>query len=135
MHELPCTTPEILDMFILSFVLVLTKTHATTLDLFLTFLAQRKSSCQDSSHLVFLIKFNFYLFTTPQNQNQTTFFFSPPSLCWSFSFLFITPHPCLHFLLISSLYVPKFPLPILSKNLIHRSLEMFSLGCKDWISS
>jgi len=33
------TTPEILDMFILCLVLVLTSTHATTLNLFLTFSA------------------------------------------------------------------------------------------------
>jgi hypothetical protein len=33
------TIPEILDMLILSFVLVPTETHATTMDLFLTFLA------------------------------------------------------------------------------------------------
>ncbi len=71
------TIPEILNTLIFSLVLVPTKTHATTLDLFLTFLAQRKSSHQDFSHLVFLIKFCFYLFATPKIQNQTTFFFSP----------------------------------------------------------
>ncbi len=70
------TTLEILDMLILSLVLVPTETHATTLDLFLTFLIQQKFSFRDSSHLILLIKFCFYLFTTPQNQNQnqTTLF-------------------------------------------------------------
>jgi len=71
------TTPEILDTLILSLMLVPIETHVTIVDLFLTFLAQQKSSRQDSSHLVFLIKFCFYLFTTPQNQNQTTLC-SPP---------------------------------------------------------
>jgi hypothetical protein len=69
------TIPEILNMFILSLVLVPIETHVTTLDLFLTFLAQWKFFSQDFSHSVFLIKFCFYLFTTPKNQNQTTFFF------------------------------------------------------------
>jgi hypothetical protein len=68
------TTPEILDTFILSFVLLPTKTHVTTLDLFLTFIAQRKFFRQDFSDPVILIKFCFYLFTTPQNQNLTTLF-------------------------------------------------------------
>jgi hypothetical protein len=43
------TIPEILDTLIFSFVLVPIKTHATTLDLFLTFLTQRKSFHQDFS--------------------------------------------------------------------------------------
>jgi hypothetical protein len=64
-------------MLILSLVLVPTKTHTTTLDLFLTFLTQRKFSRHYSSDLVLLIKFYFYLFTTPQNQNLTTFFCLP----------------------------------------------------------
>jgi len=59
-YPLPCLVP--------------TETHATTLELFLTFLAQQKFSCQDSFHLILLIKFHFYLFTTPQNQNMTTSF-------------------------------------------------------------
>ncbi len=71
------TTLKILDMFIFSLMLIPTETHATTLDLFLTFLAQQKSYRQDSSHSVFLIKFCFYLFITPQNHNQTTFFHPP----------------------------------------------------------
>ncbi len=71
------TTPKILDTFILSLVLVPTETHATTLDLFLTFLAQWNFSHQDYFHSFFLINFCFYLFTTPKNQNQTTFI-SPP---------------------------------------------------------
>ncbi len=68
------TTPKILNTLIFSLVLVPIKTHATTLDLFLTFLAQRKSSHKDFSHSIFLIEFYFYLFTTPQNQ---TTLFSP----------------------------------------------------------
>ncbi len=38
------TTPKILDTFILSLMLVLTETHATTLNLFLTFLTHQKFS-------------------------------------------------------------------------------------------
>jgi hypothetical protein len=129
------TTPKILDTLILSLVLVPTKTNATTLDLFLTFLTQWKFSCQDFSHSVFLIKFCFYLFTTPQNQNQTTFF-SPPSKSNHLASLFVTR---LHFLtylkiffFISSLCLPKISLPIL---LIHRFLEVFSLGYTNCIPS
>ncbi len=121
-------------MFILSLVLLLTKTHATTLDLFLTFLAQQKSSCQDSSHLVFLIKFNFYIFTTPQNQNQTTFFLVFPP-CVDHLVSFLSHHS--HAFISSSFHLfasPKSPCQSLSKNLIHISFEMFSLGYKDWIS-
>jgi hypothetical protein len=113
------TTPKILDTFILSFVLVPTETHATTLDLFLTFLTQRKSSRHDFSHLVLLIKFYFYLFTTPQNQNQITLF-SPPyksnhltSLLSHHGPLPSLPQPSSNILLlISSLCLPKIPLPI-----------------------
>jgi len=68
------TTPKILDTLIFSLVLVPTEMCAITQDHFLTFLAQWKSFRQDSSHFVLLIKFCFYLFTTPQNQNQITFF-------------------------------------------------------------
>jgi hypothetical protein len=71
------TTSEILDTLIFSLVLIPIETHATTLDLFLTFLTQRKPFRHDFSHLVFLIKFCFYLFITPQNQNQTTLFSLP----------------------------------------------------------
>jgi hypothetical protein len=60
------TIPEILDTLIISFVLVPTETHATILDFFLTFLTQWKSFRQDSSHLVFLIKFYFYLLQHPK---------------------------------------------------------------------
>jgi hypothetical protein len=114
----------------------------TTLDLFLTFLAQWKSSRRDSSHSVFLIKTYFYLSTTPHNQNLTTFFLSSLQI-QSISFPFITITPCLHFLnlpqissssshLCASL---KSPCQSPSKNLIHRSPKVFSLGCRDCIPS
>ncbi len=132
------TTPEILDMLILSLVLVPIETHATTLDLFLTFSAQQKSYSWDSSHSIFLIKFCFYLFTTPQNQNQTIFFLILiTSLIIQLPFYHITA-PCFHFLslplvllLISSLCLPKSLCQSPSKNLIHKSFEVFSLGCRD----
>lgn len=112
------TVLKILDILIFSLVLVPTETHATTLHLFLKFLAQWKSSSQDSSHFVFLIKFYFYLFTIAQNQNQThvLILFQVQSL----SFLFITPQPLVFtssvffkiFFLISSFNLPKIPLRI-----------------------
>jgi hypothetical protein len=88
------TIPKILDTFILSLMLVPTKTHATTLDLFLTFLAQHKSSHQNSFHSVFLIKFCFYLFTTPQNQ---TTLFSPSLKSSHLAFLLSHHSPLLSF--------------------------------------
>ncbi len=57
-HPFPCVGPY--------------KNTCNNSKLFLTFLAQQKSSCQDFSHSICLIKFCFYFFTTPQN--QTTFF-------------------------------------------------------------
>ncbi len=130
------TTPKILNTLILSLVLVPTKTHAITLDLFLTFLAQRKSSCQDSSHSVFLIKFQFYLFTTPQNQNQTTRFFKSSFQVQSLSFSFITTQPPAFTSSLFHLFAsPKSPYQSPSKNLIHRCPETFSLGYRDCIPS
>jgi hypothetical protein len=130
------TTPKILNTLILSLMLVPIETHATTVDLFLTFLTQRKSSCQDSSHLVFLIKFYFYLFTTPQNQNQTTLCSLPyksshlASLlshhCPLLSFLTFLPYPASKSSSSSHLFASLCQSP--SKNLIHRSPKTFSLG-------
>ncbi len=68
------TIPEILNMFILSLVLVPTITHAITLNFFLTFLAQQKSSHQDSSHSVLLIKFILLpIYNTPTSKSNNTF--------------------------------------------------------------
>ncbi len=74
------TIPEVLDTLILSLMLIPIETRATILDHFLTFLTHRKFFRQDFSNPILLIKFCFYLFTTPQNQNLTTLFCLPKSL-------------------------------------------------------
>ncbi len=138
------TTPKILNTLILSLMLVPTKTHATTLDLFLTFLAHQKSFCQDFSHSVFLIKICFYLFTTPKIKIKIKphFLIIVPSLITQLPF-YHTTTPCLHFLSMSQISSssshlfasPKSPCQSPSKNLIHRSFKAFSLGCKNYIPS
>jgi hypothetical protein len=72
-HELPHNHSKILNTFILSLVLVPTKTHATTMDLFLTFLPQQKFTRQVSSDPVVLNKFYFYLFTISKIKIQPHF--------------------------------------------------------------
>jgi len=108
---------KILDRFILSFVLVPIETHATTLDLFLTFLAQQKFTRQDSSNPVVLIKFYFYLFTTPNIKIRPHFSILQKVSQLSFSFItenlpsFLQPASNI-FLITSFPCFPKIPLPI-----------------------
>jgi hypothetical protein len=64
------TTPEILDTFIISLVLVPKKT-ARPLDLFLTLLVQPKFKRQGSYDPAFLIKFYPKLITTPKSKLTT----------------------------------------------------------------
>ncbi len=105
------TTPEILEMFILSFVLVPIKTHATTLDLFLTFIAQRKFFHQDSSNPVILIKFYFYLLQHPKIKIQPHFLILQKVQQLSFSFITLNllslPQPASNIFLVTS--SPRFP--------------------------
>jgi hypothetical protein len=69
------TSLEILDTFIFSLVLVPTETHVTTLNIFLTFLAQWKCFHKHSYHSIYLIKFYFSYLKHPQNQNQNHIYF------------------------------------------------------------
>ncbi len=128
------TIPKILDMLILSFVLVLIEAYAIILNLFFTFLTQQKSFCQEFSHSIYSIKFSFYFFTTPKNQNQTIFFSPLPlELIISFPFfrkpiskLSSSPH-----LFVS----PKSPYRSFSRNLVHTFPKVFPLSWRNYILS
>jgi hypothetical protein len=130
------TTPKILDMFILSLMLVPTKTHVTTSNLFLTFLPQHKSSCQKKFPFIYLIKFYFSYLQHPKIKIKNTFF-SPPCFSYSLSFLFYhTTTFCLpsssSFHLFAS---PKSLCQSPSRNLIHRFPKAFSLDYRYFILS
>ncbi len=73
-HELPHNHSKNLKPSSSPLCWSLKKHMKTPLDLFLSFLAQRKFNRQDSSNPVVLIQFYFYLFTTPKIQIQHTLF-------------------------------------------------------------
>ncbi len=107
------TIIEILDMLIFSFALVLIETHVTTLDLFLTFLAQRKFYHQDffrsnsSNQVLFLFIYNTqspnptHIFHSFRKFNNLTFFHHQKTL--------------VHFLSLHQIFSPspRFPKTIL----------------------
>jgi hypothetical protein len=131
------TTPKILNTVILSFALVPIETHATTLDLFLTFLAQRKFYHQDffwSSNSNQVLLLSIY---HNQSPNLTHFFhYSKKS-----SNLTFLHHQKLvvHFLNMHQISSPSTHLlaslkPFCQssyKNLIHKVHEEFSLNNRD----
>jgi hypothetical protein len=131
------TTPKILDTLILSFALVPTETHATTLDLFMIFVTQRKFYCHDSFDPIVLIKFILLSIYNTQSPNPThTFHSSRKSSHLAFLHL---QKAYVHFL---NLHQISFPSPHLlaslkpfchssCRNLIHTTHEKFSLSNTD----
>ncbi len=127
------TILEILNTLILSFCWSLKKHMQTPLDLFLTFLMQQKFNRRDSSNPVVLIKFYFYLITTPKIQIQHTFQYSKKS-----SNLVFLHHQktCLHFFSLHQIYSssphlfasPKSSCQSSCRNMIHKTHEKFSLN-------